>query len=67
MAKETTVTKNGIVESFNALGRHFLSALRGCALAVGGMGGVVIVGLLLLLLLFPVFVFVSVLLKIVGL
>ena len=67
MAKETAVTKNGAVESFSSLGSHFLSALRGCALVVGGMGGVVIVGLLLLVLVFPLFVFVSVLLKIVGL
>jgi hypothetical protein len=67
MAKETTVTKNGVVESFSSLGRYCLSAIRGCALVAGGMGGVVIVGLLLLLLVFPLFVFVSVLLKIVGL
>jgi hypothetical protein len=67
MTKETTLPKHGIVESFSSLGRYCLSAMRGFALVTGGLGGVVIVGLLLLLLLFPVFVFVSVLLKIVGL
>jgi len=67
MAQETSVAKNGVVESFSSMGRQCFSALRGCALVAGGMGGVVIVGLLLLLLIFPVFVFVSVLLKIVGL
>jgi len=67
MVKETAVAKNGIVESLSSLGRNCLSALRGCALVAGGMGGVVIVGLLLLVLVFPLFVFVSVLLKIVGL
>jgi len=67
MVKEAAVAKNGIVESLSSLGKHFLSAIRGCALVAGGMGGVVIVGLLLLVLVFPLFVFVSVLLKIVGL
>lgn len=67
MTEETTVTKHGIVESLSSLGRNCLSALRGGALVAGGMGGVVIVGLLLLVLVFPLFVFVSVLLKIVGL
>ena len=67
MSKETTVAKNGIVESLSSLGRNCLSGLRGCALVAGGMGGVVIVGLLLLVLVFPLFVFVSVLLKMVGL
>lgn len=67
MTKERAETKNGVAESLDSLGRQFLSALRGSSLVVGGMGGLVLVGLLLLLLLFPIFVFVSVLLKMVGL
>ena len=65
--KEATLTKNWVVESFNALGKYFLSAIKGVALMTGGIGGLAIVGIWLLLLAFPIFLFVSVMLKILGL
>ena len=65
--KEATLTKNWVVESFNALGKYFLSTIKGAALMTGGIGGLAIVGIWLLLLAFPIFLFVSVMLKILGL
>lgn len=67
MMKETTLTKNWVVEGFNAFGKYFLSAMKGVALMTGGIGGLAIVGMWLLLLAFPIFLFVSVMLKILGL
>ena len=64
--KEATLTKNWALESFNALGKYCLSAIRGVALMTGGIGGLVIVGIWLLLLLFPIFLFVSIMLKFLG-
>ena len=64
--KEATLTRNWVVEGFNIFGKYCLSAIKGGALMTGGIGGLVIVGIWLLLLVFPIFLFVSVLLKILG-
>jgi len=64
--KEATLTRNWVVEGFNTLGKYCLSAIKGGALMTGGIGGLVIVGIWLLLLVFPIFLFVSVILKILG-
>jgi hypothetical protein len=65
--KEAILTKNWVVENFNVLGKYLLSAIKGAALMAGGIGGLGIVGIWLLLLAFPIFLFVSVMLKILGL
>ena len=64
--KEATLSKNWVVESCNTLAKYCLSAIRGVALMTGGIGGLVIVGIWLVLLLFPIFLFVSIMLKILG-
>jgi uncharacterized protein (DUF2062 family) len=64
--KEATLTRNWVVEGFNTLGKYCLSAIKAGALMTGGIGGLVIVGIWLLLLVFPIFLFVSVILKILG-
>ena len=48
MATLSTTKDLGIVELFNALSRWCLPAIKGLALAVGGMGGCLILGTLLL-------------------
>lgn len=65
--KEATLTKSRVVEGFNTLGNYCLSAIRGVALMTGGIGGLAIVGIWLLLLALPIFLFVSAMLKILGL
>ena len=67
MAKESTLTRNSGVESLRALGQFCLSSIRGVALMAGGIGGLVIVGIWLLVLVFPIFLFVSFLFKLLGL
>jgi hypothetical protein len=64
--KEAILTKSWVVEGFNTLVKYCLSIIRGVALMTGGIGGLVIVGIWLLVLAFPIFLFVSVLLKIIG-
>ena len=64
--KEATLTKNWVVEGCNALGKYSLSAIRGVTLITGGIGGLAIVGIWLLLLALPIFLFASFLLKILG-
>jgi hypothetical protein len=64
--KEATLTRNWVVEGFNTLGKYCLSAIKGGALMTGGIGGLVIVGIWLLLLVFPIFLVVCVILKILG-
>jgi hypothetical protein len=66
MAKEATLTKHGSVELLSSLGKYFLSALRGSALVAGGIGGLVIVGFWILLLVFPIFLLVSFMMKFLG-
>ena len=66
MAKESTLTRNRVFESLSALGQYCISVIRGVALMTGGIGGLVIVGIWLLLLVFPIFLFVSIMLKFLG-
>ena len=61
--KEATLTKNWVVEGFHTLGKYCLSAIKGGALMTGGIGGLVIIAVLL----FPLFLIVSFLLKAIGL
>jgi hypothetical protein len=65
--KEATLTKNWVLEGFNTFAKYCISAIRGVALMTGGIGGLAIVGIWLLLLAFPIFLFVGVMLKILGL
>ena len=66
MAKVFALTRNQVVESFRALGQHFLSALRNIALMAGSVGSLIIIGAWLLLLVFPIFLFVGFMLKLLG-
>ena len=66
MAKVMTLRKNGISEGFSLLGRYCLSALKGVALITGGIGGLAIIGIVLVLALFPVFIIGSFLFKFLG-
>ena len=66
MAKVMTLRKNGISEGFSLLGRYCLSALKGVALIAGGIGGLAIIGIVLVLALFPVFIIGSFLFKFLG-
>ena len=66
MAKVMTLRKNGISEGFSLLGRYCLSALKGVALITGGIGGVAIIGIVLALALFPIFIIGSFLFKFLG-
>ena len=66
MTKEAILTGNGSVELLRSVGKNFLYTLRGSALVAGGIGGLVIVGFWILLLVFPIFLLVSFLLKFLG-
>ena len=66
MAKVMTLRKNGISEGFSLPGRYCLSALKGVALITGGIGGLAIIGIVLVLALFPVFIIGSFLFKFLG-
>ena len=63
MTKEATVTKHGIVESFCLLGKNCLTALKGVALVMGGIGSLAIVGSWILILALPVFLVISFVVK----
>ena len=63
MATVLTAKDQGIFGSLVASAECCLFALKGCAYIAGGIGGCVIVAALLL----PVFLFVSFLLKLIGL
>ena len=62
MATVTTAKHHGVFEIGSLLGKYCLSAIRGCAYIMGGIGGFIIV----LALLFPIFLVVTFLLKLVG-
>ena len=66
MAKVLTLRKNGVSEGFSLLGRYSLSALKGAGLITGGIGGLVIIGIVLALALFPIFIIGSMLFKLLG-
>ena len=66
MEKGSTLTRNRVFESLSALGHYCISVIRGVALMAGGIGSLVIVGAWLLLLVFPIFLFVSFMLKLLG-
>lgn len=66
MVKAVTLRKDASHEGFTLLGRYFIYALKGVVFIAGGLGGVVIIGILLLLALFPVFIVCSMLLKFLG-
>jgi hypothetical protein len=66
MTKEIALIRDGVVESLSSLGKYCLSAMRGAALMTGGIGGLIIVGTLLLLLVFPFFLLFSFTLKLLG-
>lgn len=66
MAKVMTLRKNGVSEGFSLLGRYCLSALKGAGLITGGIGGLVIIGIVLALALFPIFIIGSMLFKLLG-
>jgi len=66
MAKVMTLRKNGISEGFSILVRYCLSALKGVGLITGGIGGVVIIGIVIALALFPIFIIGSMLFKFLG-
>ena len=66
MKKEATLTRNGTGELLRSLGKNVLYALKGSALVAGGIGGFVIVGFWILLLVVPIFVLVSFLMKFLG-
>ena len=66
MAKVFALTRNQVVESFRVLGQHCLSALRNIALMAGSVGSLIIIGAWLLLLVFPIFLFVGFMLKLLG-
>jgi hypothetical protein len=62
MTDVLTQKRNGILEGLNSLGKYFLSAHKTIFLITGGIGGLLIVAVLL----FPVFLIVSFLLKLFG-
>ena len=66
MAKVFELTRNQVVESSRALGQYCLTALRNIALMAGSVGSLVIIGAWLLLLIFPIFLFVGFMLKLLG-
>jgi hypothetical protein len=66
MAKVMTLRKHGISEGFGLLGRYCLSALKGVALITGGIGGLAIIGIILMLAVFPIFIIGSMLFKFLG-
>ena len=66
MTKVFALTRNQVVESFRALGQYCLTALRNIALMAGSVGSLVIIGAWLLLLIFPIFLFVGFMLKLLG-
>ena len=66
MAKVLTLRRNGISEGFSLLRRYCLSALKGVALITGGIGGLAIIGIILVLALFPVFIMGSFIFKLLG-
>ena len=66
MGKEATLTRTGIADFFFTLGKYCLSTLRGAALVSGGIGSLVIIGAWILVLVFPIFLLVSFILKLLG-
>ena len=66
MGKEATLRRYGMADFLLSLGKSCLSTLRGAALVTGGIGSLVIIGAWILLLVFPIFLLVSFLLKFLG-
>ena len=66
MVKVMTLRRHGMLEVFSLLGRYCLSALKGIVLITGGIGGLAIIGIWLVLALFPIFMIGSILLKLLG-
>ena len=66
MAKTLTASKHGLTAQLANFPKYILAALRGVALVTGGIGGLAIVGVWLLLLVFPIFIVVTFLLKFLG-
>ena len=63
MATVSTLKHHGIFEIGSLLGKYCLSAIKGGVYIMGGIGGFIIV----LALLFPIFLVVTFLMKLVGL